>query len=148
MKILFLILDVVLLAAFNGATQAQVENILKKIVDCIHRGSDHFILLEQREKNKTTLLELGFRPVDVRRIVEEELTYEDYYRGPNPNGSAHVPPRLQNSEMWEFGKVVTGNKTMEAYIKFSFIEDNDGPFTCCVSFHEPESTITYPLKSN
>lgn len=81
----------VLLAAFNGATQAQVEDILKKIVDCINRGNDHFILLAQRDKNEATLLELGFRPADVRRIVEEELTYEDYYRGPNPNGSSNVP---------------------------------------------------------
>ena len=140
----------VLLAAFNGATQAQVEDILKKIVDCIHRGNDHFILLAQRDKNATTLLELGFRAADVRRIVEEELTYEDYYRGPNPNGSSNVPPRLQNSDMWEFGKVVTGNETMEVYIKFSFIEDNDGPFTWCVSFHKPDPgrTITYPLKAS
>lgn len=140
----------VLLAAFNGATQAQVEDILKKIVDCIYRGNDHFILLAQRDKNATTLLELGFRAADVRRIVEEELTYEDYYRGPNSNESNNVPPRLQNSDMWEFGKVVTGNKTMEVYIKFSFIEDNDGPFTCCVSFHKPDPgrTITYPLKAS
>lgn len=137
----------VLLAAFNGATQAQVENILKKVVDCIHRGNDHFILLAQRDKNEATLLELGFRAADVRRIVEEELNYEDYYRGPNPNGSSNVPPRLQNSDMWEFGKVVTGNETLEVYIKFSFIEDNDGPFTCCVSFHKPDHTITYPLKA-
>lgn len=136
----------VLLSAFNGASQEQVENILKKIVDCIHRGNDHFILLAQRDKNEATLLELGYRAADVRRIVEEELTYEDYYRGPNPNGSSHVPTRLQNSDMWEFGKVVTGNEMMEVYIKFSFIEDNDGPFTCCVSFHRPEHTITYPLK--
>ncbi|MGF1436930.1 hypothetical protein ACQUW6_22070 [Bacillus thuringiensis] len=138
----------VLLAAFNGATQAQVEDILKKIVDCINRGNDHFILLAQRDKNEATLLELGFRPADVRRIVEEELTYEDYYRGPNSNGSSNVPPRLRSSDMWEFGKIVTGNKTMEVYIKFSFIEDSDGPFTCCVSFHEPDRTITYPLKES
>lgn len=138
----------VLLAAFNGATQAQVEDILKKIVDCIHRGSDHFIIREQRDKNAATLLELGFIATDVRRIVEEELTYEDYYRGPNPNGSSNVPKRLQNSDMWEFGKVITGNKTMEVYIKFSFIEDIDGPLTCCVSFHEPDHTITYPLKAS
>lgn len=137
----------VLLAAFNGATQAQVEDILKKIVDCIHRGIDHFILLAQRDKNQATLLELGFRAADVRRIVEEELTYQDYYKGPNPNGSSNVPSRLQNSDMWEFGKVVTRNKTMEVYMKFSFIDDNNGPFTCCVSFHKPESTITYPLKT-
>ncbi|ARO21806.1 hypothetical protein B2J90_30915 (plasmid) [Bacillus tropicus] len=134
------------MAAFNGATQAQVEEILKKIVDCIHRGNDHFVLVEQREKNRATLLDLGFRAADVRRIVEKELTYKDYYRGANPNRSNLVPPRLQNSDMWEFGKVVTGDETMEVYIKFSFIEDNDGPFTCCVSFHKPDHTITYPLK--
>jgi hypothetical protein len=140
-------MDVVILAAFNGAKQAQVEDILKKIVDCIHRGNDHFILLAQRDKNEATLLELGFRAADVRRIVEEELTYEDYYRGPNPNGSSNVPPRLRNSDMWEFGKVVTGNEMIEVYIKFSFIEDHDGPFTCCVSFHKPDLAITYPLKA-
>lgn len=138
----------VLLAAFNGATQDQVEDILKKIVDCINRGRDHFIVLAQRVENQPTLVELGFRAADVRQIIKEELTYEDYYRGPNPNGSSHVPPRFLNSEMWEFGKVVTGNTTMEVYIKFSFIEDNDGPFTCCVSFHEPARTITYPLKTS
>ncbi|WP_260857167.1 type II toxin-antitoxin system MqsR family toxin [Bacillus thuringiensis] len=138
----------VLLAAFNGATQAQVEDILKKIVDCINRENDHFTLLAQRDKNEATLLELGFRPADVRRIVEEELTYEDYYRGPNPNGSSNVPPRLRSSDMWEFGKIVTGNKTMEVYIKFSFIEDSDCPFACCVSFHEPDRTITCPLKES
>lgn len=136
------------MAAFNGATQDQVEDILKKIVDCINRGRDHFIVLAQRVENQPTLVELGFRAADVRQIIKEELTYEDYYRGPNPNGSSHVPPRFLNSEMWEFGKVVTGNTTMEVYIKFSFIEDNDGPFTCCVSFHEPARTITYPLKTS
>ncbi|MDM5430783.1 hypothetical protein [Bacillus mycoides] len=138
----------VLLAAFNGATQAQVEDILKNIVDCINRGNDHFIVLAQRAENQPTLLELGFIAADVRRIIKEELTYEDYYRGPNPNDSRYAPPRLLNSDMWEFGKVVTGNTTMEVYIKFSFIEDNDGPFTCCVSFHEPARPITYPLKSS
>lgn len=136
----------VLLTAFNGATQAQVEKILKKIIDCIHRGNDHFILLTQRNKNVATLLKLGFRATDVRRIVEEELTYEDYYRGPNPNRSVNVSSRLKNSDIWEFGKLITGNEEMEVYMKFSFIENNDGPFTCCVSFHEPDRTITYPLK--
>lgn len=139
-------LDVVLLTVFNGATKAQVEDILIKFVDCIHRGDNHFILLEQRPENKATLLELGFRASDVRRIVDEELTYEDYYKGPNPNDSSKVHPRFLKSEVWEFGKVVTGNAMMEVYIKFSFIEENQGAYTCCVSFHKPNYTITYPLK--
>ncbi|MGE7219240.1 hypothetical protein ACQKJC_22415 [Priestia koreensis] len=136
----------VLLVAFNEATRAHVEEILKKIIDCIHRGNDHFIVLTQRSNNTETMLDLGFTAQDVRRVVEEELTYEDYYRGPNPNSSSNAPLRLQSSDVWEFGKDVSGNVTIEVYIKFSFIEDNDGPFTCCVSFHKADHPITYPLK--
>lgn len=134
------------LLAFAEATREEVEAVIKKLVDCISRGDDHFILLEQRQKNKDTLLRLGFTARDVRTVAED-LSYEDYYRGPNTNNSGNVPVKMKNSEMWEFGKLITGNEVLEVYIKFSFVEDDNGPFTCCVSFHEPEQTISYPLKS-
>lgn len=39
-----------------------------------------------------------------------------------------------------------GNVEMEVYIKFSFVEGDENPYTCCVFFHKPNYPIVYLFK--
>ncbi|MFB9759169.1 hypothetical protein [Ectobacillus funiculus] len=127
------------------ASKEQVANILDTIRSCISRGSDHFIFLSNRPDNRQTLHDLGFKLRDVKQVILQ-LEVEDYFGGPEPNRSPYAPEMFVDSDMWMFGKIVEGLSTCEIYMKFSFTKTDEGPVTCCVSFHKAKEKIKYPFK--
>lgn len=92
------------------------------------------IYRDDRGKNQKTLEELEIVP-SFRKIVIENLKVEDYVEGPLIDTLNHL------GEMWVFGKDI---KNREVYIKIMI--SNVGGQTICISFHLPESKMTYPFK--
>ena len=89
---------------------------------------------EDREKNQSSLAELGIVP-DERKNIIMQLNCYDYSEGP-------IIDTLNNQgEMWVFGKDVRGN---EVYIKISLGKPNRQ--TICISFHKARYPMTYPFK--
>ncbi|HEY5533388.1 MAG TPA: hypothetical protein VIL99_00400 [Ignavibacteria bacterium] len=62
------------------------------------------------------------------------MTYKNYYKGPNPDN-------IYKGNYWEFGVTI---KNMEIYIKINIGQMNKR--VICISFHEAEFKINYPLK--
>lgn len=91
------------------------------------------VFMRSRSKNLQTVVELELNNIEVRKQLEE-LTVENYYRGP-------IDDRDDGPDLWEFGKSV---KNKEVYVKVHMGKVNKS--VICVSFHFPESTINYPLR--
>ncbi|MDF2606973.1 MAG: hypothetical protein K0S34_1168 [Bacillales bacterium] len=119
-----------------------VERKLKLIQYIISNNSDNFVFRSDLPKNEATLIALGFRPNDAIEVIKG-LVVEDYSKGPE-KGKSNT--RNVQEEIWFFGKRVEGFKTMEVYIKFSIYETNQNTTCYCISFHEAEFEINYPLK--
>jgi hypothetical protein len=86
-----------------------------------------------RRKNLETLAVLGITRQHAESLVLA-LAPEAYVRGPDTDHN--YPDR----EVWVFGLRVSGR---EVYVKLRVILD---PAVCvCVSFHEPEHRLHYPL---
>ncbi|MHB0981306.1 MAG: toxin [Thermoleophilia bacterium] len=89
-----------------------------------------------REKNLTTLANLGINRKHAESLVLG-LKPEDYVSGPETD---HNNPSL---DVWVFGLEVSG---CEIYVKLQLLLD---PECCvCVSFHEPERPMHYPLRES
>ena len=88
-----------------------------------------------RHKNLETLAALGITRGDAESLVLG-LQPDDYVSGPDPD--RNDPGR----EMWVFGLRVAGS---EVYVKLQVIPDPP-PACVCVSFHEPERPMRYPLR--
>ncbi len=91
------------------------------------------------EKNKKTMLELGFTDKQLMAVLEE-LTLEDYAEGPRND-------RDFRGTVWIFGKCI---KNREVYIKLKISEmdeqGNEIATLICLSFHFSEKPLTYPYK--
>lgn len=91
---------------------------------------------DDREKNRNAILDLEISP-RLRETVVMSLEWKDYSEGP-------IIDELNNhGEMWVFGKDVKGT---EVYIKITMGEPNKN--TICISFHEAEYPMSYPLKNS
>jgi len=113
-------------------TQDQVEAFLRNLREKI-RFSD--VAFRPREKNLKFLADIDLIPIE-RIEYLKKLTYENYKSGPNKDTHDSTRP-----DYWEFGIEIKG---VEAYIKVSLgIKDKR---VDCMSFHEAEMLITYPLK--
>jgi hypothetical protein len=89
---------------------------------------------DERSKNKQLLIDLNIRPID-RKAIIESLKTEDYSDGP-------IPELLYNTaEMWIFGKEFNN---IEIYIKITMGQPSSR--VICISFHEAEHPLHYPLK--
>ncbi len=89
-----------------------------------------------RQKNQTALAELGIT-AHIRERIVMDIKWHDYSDGP-------IIDTLNNyGEMWVFGKDFEGH---EIYIKISINESE--PNAICISFHEAEHPMYYPLKSH
>ena len=89
---------------------------------------------DNRTKNSNTLLALEITP-NKRKEIIAKLKVEDYCEGP-------IDDKLYGiASMWVFGTTLNGK---EIYIKISM-----GRFqqpVICISFHESEFPLKYPLK--
>lgn len=117
-----------------GTTQQQVNDFLKEFKAIMTRGSE-FYVVERLERNKSVTA-LGL----TRRIVELELltlSVMDYSSGPEPD-------KDRPGVVWKFGKIVNSH---EIYIKLKTADVKGTKKAICVSFHEAEYPLNYPLKS-
>ncbi len=96
---------------------------------------EHFVFVG-RKKNLDALARLGITREHAQALVRA-IKPEDYVSGPDED---HNNPAL---EMWAFGVRVSGS---EVYVKLQVQVE---PSRCvCVSFHEPEHPMRYPLREN
>lgn len=103
-----------------------LEPVIKNFLDeCARRTNEGKLKLIPRDKNMTSIYEMGLSIFNVEEIISE-LQVDDYYRGPS---SDHKFP---NDDIWEF---ISHYETYKIYIKLKL--DNDD-FVICLSFHETE----------
>lgn len=89
---------------------------------------------DDRDKNRKALFDMEISP-HMRETVVMSLEWKDYSEGP-------IIDKLNSGdEMWVFGKDYRG---VEIYIKISIGDPNS--HTICISFHEAEYPMSYPLK--
>lgn len=103
---------------------------LKRIITT-GRGLD-FI---PRPENNQTIRDLGF----TRKNVEAEilaLSADDYCEGP-------LPDRDRPGSVWIFGRRINGK---EIYIKLKIAQTSNVKIAKCISFHQANYPLTYPLR--
>lgn len=89
-----------------------------------------------RPKNNETVKKLGLTKKNIEDIILA-LTEDNYYKGPKQDD------RNPNQQIWEFGKEIDG---IEVYIKLSIATVNKIQIAKCISFHEAEYPLSYPVK--
>lgn len=116
------------------ATRNEVEQFLSQFK--VKLDIWGIVFLDGREKNMQALADLNisrFERLNEIRTIE----VEHYSDGP-------IRDVLNDyGEMWVFGKDVNG---IETYIKITLGKPNLK--TICISFHQAEHPMTYPLKQN
>ncbi|MCK5131957.1 MAG: hypothetical protein KAR40_07385 [Candidatus Sabulitectum sp.] len=97
--------------------------------------SDNGILYAGRDKNWDTLVKLGITTA-MRDEIVLGLSFRNYVSGPlkDKNG--------RSGELWVFG-VVEDSK--EIYIKLKVFIDKTGKKAFCLSFHQAEHPLSFPL---
>ncbi len=116
------------------ATRSEVEKFLSQFK--VKLDIWGIIFLDVRERNMQALADLNisrFERLDEIRTIQ----VEHYSEGP-------IRDVLNDyAEMWVFGKDVNG---IETYIKITLGKPNLK--TICISFHQAEHPMNYPLKEN
>lgn len=95
------------------------------------RGLD----LIPRQENNNTIIELGFTKRNVEEIILG-LSVTDYCKGPSADRD-----RLGN--VWIFGRKI---ENKEIYIKLKIACVGKVKIAKCISFHEANYRLNYPLK--
>jgi hypothetical protein len=91
---------------------------------------------DDRGKNSQALFSLEISPGERIRVIEG-LVNTDYAEGPKADNLNAGSP------LWVFGKMVKGRMI---YIKISVGQINKP--VLCISFHEAEHEMNFPLKNN
>jgi len=115
------------------ATKQEVKKFLDEFN--VKMGIYNILFRDERGKNTKCLLNLDITP-NLRREIIRGLNVLDYSEGPIEDNLYKISP------MWVFGKTV---KSKEIYIKISLGIENSN--VICISFHEAEYAINYPLKN-
>lgn len=108
----------------------EIRSFLSQLEAEVRAGN--FRVIKRRSETRDYLREFGWTPSNFFEFLCENLTYEDWLSGPNPD-HAKTP-----GDIWEFGKVV---QSIEFYIK---IKNYNG--VKCLSFHEARKACVYHLK--
>ncbi len=112
--------------------EQQVTSFLKEFKEKMKIWN--ILYRDDRGKNAQALVDLEFRPIDRKEILEK-LEIKDYSQGP-------IEEMLYGgSDMWVFGKIL---KKKEVYIKITL--GALGSSVICISFHLAEHKMQYPLK--
>jgi DNA-directed RNA polymerase subunit F len=113
-------------------TIAEAEDLLSEIK--LRIREDGLAFMNQRAKNAQTLADLGIVAAQQREIIEN-LTAEDYYKGPDPD----------EKYSWKLVAVFgVDYEGVELYIKFSI--GKTGTPVVCLSFHKAQSPMRYQFK--
>ncbi|EAE1302396.1 TPA: hypothetical protein LWH17_002667 [Listeria innocua] len=94
----------------------------------------------QTRKNGDFMRKLGWTYTQIQSYICNNLCYDNYYRGPSANFSS---TGNKGAIIWEFGMEV---EIYEVYVKVSILEENGEFRAACLSFHECERPIVYPLR--
>ena len=94
----------------------------------------NILFRDERKKNTQALLSLEITQIARKEIIEN-LTTAEYSEGPLDDNLYGI------SSMWVFGKKI---KKIEIYIKLSMGQPNNK--VLCISFHDAEHPMNYPLK--
>ncbi len=108
--------------SFFELLKPDIENFLN---ECAKRTIEGKLKLIPRDKNMTSIYEMGLSIFNVEEIISE-LQVDDYYRGPS---SDHKFP---NDDIWEF---ISHYEMYKIYIKLKL---DNGDLAICLSFHEAE----------
>jgi hypothetical protein len=111
--------------------KTQVESFLKDLKSKI--DVFQIIFPATRENFIETLKKLDYVTNQCIQVIKD-LTYKDYYQGP-------FDDTINSGVYWEFGVTI---KNMEIYIKINIGKLNKQ--VICISFHEAQFKINYPLK--
>lgn len=117
------------------AERGLVERFLARMAE-VARDRRRFDLIP-RVINNETAIALGLTRETVRQEILQ-LTADDYHSGPEPD-------RDRPGDIWVFGKRI---EAMEVYIKLKLVKDPETgtEYVKCLSFHEAERRIEYPLR--
>lgn len=114
----------------------EVKAFINKMRELLNQG---LFDLVPRRKNLDSIKKAGLMIKHVKEILSN-LSYENYSKGP----LADIGYKRQGY-VWEFGYDIEGT---EFYIKLKIEERNRQQYIICLSFHEAEFILKYPLREN
>lgn len=113
-----------------------IENFLRDFKELL--GQSAYYINTTHIKNKKTILKLGITKIQLIDILYT-LNPEDFSEGP-------IIDKYHPGVLWIFGKEVD---CVEIYIKLKIINKPSGDeHAVCISFHESEYPMIYPLKTS
>lgn len=112
--------------------QAEVAKYLKAAKRAL---LDHGLYVVKRRENIDALARLGLTRKNQEDIVLG-LAVDDYCEGPEPDDSG-------DGVVWVFGSAHGGQPL---YVKLKLMVDGPTSRLKCLSFHEPEWQLSYPLR--
>lgn len=123
-------------------TIQEVQRIIEQIKEMI---KDDKCLLWPVRKNNNFLREIGWLNSHALEYVCDNLCYQNYSSGPEKNKSKTGGDQ---GFIWVFGICLEEYKNIEVYIKFHIKTNSENEPLVCMSFHEAEYPMTYPLKGD
>lgn len=115
------------------ASELEIKSFLKQLHAHIKIFDIFFV--DRSKNNLQDLLDLEITALSRKEIIMD-LIHLDYSEGPIPD------TQYGGIEYWVFGKEIKG---CEIYIKVTINTKTSKPI--CISFHQSEHTMQYPLKS-
>lgn len=113
---------------------ATVDEVERYLSDLKTKITTFDMVIERREKNLETLLELEILSSKSFYIDEiNKLTYKNYFRGP-------VTDTQNSGDYWEFGTEISSK---QIYIKINY--GLSGKPCILISFHFAEREMKFPL---
>ncbi len=112
--------------------EIQVAIFLKEFKEIATQGRGLDIV--DRKENLHSLSKLGLTKKNCKNEILS-LSVSNYSSGPKPD-------KDKPGYVWEFGKKIKGK---EIYIKLKIADVDTAKIAKCISFHEAEHPIDYPL---
>lgn len=116
-----------------AADATKVSSFLRELKSIISTGRGLDFI--PRPENNQTILALGFTKKNVDAEILA-LSVADYCQGP-------LPDRDRPGHVWVFGRHIEGK---EIYIKLKIAQAGDVQIAKCISFHEANHPLNYPLR--
>lgn len=117
-----------------SATNKDVSAFLKEFKLIVTQGRGLDVI--PRLVNRDTLIELGLTERNRKQTILN-LSACDYCSGPEADTD-------RPGDVWVFGKTLAAK---EIYIKLKIAQVGKTEIAKCLSFHEAERALQYPLKS-
>jgi hypothetical protein len=114
--------------------QETIAQFLRELKELISTGRNFYFI--ERPKNNFTLRKLGLTwSIFIKELLG--LSVVDYCSGPDQDRD--IP-----GDVWMFGKEINGH---EIYIKLKIFYIGSEKNAKCISFHEADHPIKYPIRT-